>query len=159
MSRSTQFPIRGMIFDVFENLNALTKEESDVFFEETPRPGIRAGGVGLVRIQDSRDIYWTVVRCNAIEVPNCKIHNEVMNLYKTTSESFFNQKNAIFLRCDVKCPSDRTEFVTCGFNSYPLYPLNRFMDEFNNQEDENLRPILFIDHRKVAAEDGDANCG
>lgn len=76
-----------------------------------------------------------------------------MSLLKTIEDTDYNQKNAIFYRCEVELPENEDgEIESCGNNCYPTYPYDQFFHEFNEQQDPNLKPALFEDLKKKEVE-------
>lgn len=59
-ARKPKLPIKRPIRKEFPNLAALTKAESVAQRYDIARAGNRAGGVGVVRVNKTKNIYWTL---------------------------------------------------------------------------------------------------
>lgn len=133
-------PVRNMIRQVLNELHGLTIDEEEEREEDIAGAGDRVGGVGYVRINNSRDILWTVVACNDLSPRKCWHHDEEMALRKTATSSEFNLEGALFFVCNQ--PLTDTDMRGCRYNNlYPEYPQQRFIIERDHQADVTLRPV------------------
>lgn len=115
---------RGVKKAVIQGMHALTYAEIQQYQAEEPRAGEdRSGGVGLVRVDGSRDVDWVVVRCFDLPVKYCPQHPQAeMALLKTTGTTDFNLKSALFYRCLSSDVNAAGIEVDCSSNLYIKYP-------------------------------------
>lgn len=144
-----------MNFEKFDYLRGLSKIEIEKFINEKSRGGLRAGGVGLVRVEETNQMYWAHVRCNELPDKVCLSHpTKNMTVMKTSSDTSFNKANAVYYRCHayLGTMNQMNQPVTCGYNIYPEYPYDKLEEELTN-EDVNVRPFVCGDEERMKAEE------
>jgi hypothetical protein len=138
-------------YKVFNGLQAMTEAEALRYEDELPTAGVqRAGGVGLIRVDKSRDIDWVFVRCSTLPKQNCQYCGSEMSLSKVADTSNFHLELALFYSCSELILPD----LTCGNNSYVVYPQHQ---AFNDEANPNLQVCIIKWESKEAAYLADPN--
>lgn len=76
--------IMRMKIKVFNGLRIISNEEIEEYENEDSARGVdRSGGVGLVRIAETEDMFWAAVRCWELPERVCPECNVVMSLQRS----------------------------------------------------------------------------
>lgn len=145
-------PIRNPQYMV-RDLRALPVDEINRWEDEYPCPGNRVGGIGLVRVQNTKEVNWVYIRCNDVILENCPRHPDIeMSLERVLQTSNRNLQDTVFMRCNEGiATSDEGLPVGCGFNVYFVYRQDKLLRELALPPDESPVMIYDPDRRAAAA--------
>lgn len=133
------------------NLLALSMDDINKYGGENSGIGYRVGGVGLVRVQGTKDVNWVYVRSNDIKLEKCPRHkNSYMSLERVHTGTQRNVMGALFLKCNETVKIVEGTPIGCGYNVYFLYELAKLQRELKLPENE--RPFMFEDTKKKQVE-------
>jgi hypothetical protein len=107
----------------FMGLKALTEDEAEQYEFEGPRAGAdRCSGVGIVRVEGTKDVNWVVIRLMDLPHKYCSEHIDVqMGLLKTSHSTPYHLEEAVFYKCKVNISGDDDNPIECGCNYYVMF--------------------------------------
>lgn len=99
--------------------------EADVvarWLEPNRKPGIRFGGVCLLRIEGTDHCGYVFAAGNEMPVELCPRHNSVMSLELVKDDTDHNVKRAAYYYCDTIYIQPNGRNIQCGENVWPMFP-------------------------------------
>lgn len=117
----TERRVRYPKFEVSANYELLTSIETVAKWNEIKmKPGMRFGGVGLIRVEDGNDLVYVFVSGNDLVSRMCPVHKTAMSIERVLRDTAHNIARSVYYYCY------RTDYrngrrIECGENIYPEF--------------------------------------
>ncbi len=100
--------------------------------EANQLPGVRFGGVGMLRVQNSAHMQYVFVAGNEIPDEICPLHHQKMDIERVTRDTDHNIEMSVFYKCTVVDIDNNGDNIRCGDNVWPCFPREHLLQLMRN---------------------------